>query len=143
MRDRVETEMNRVSGEPGTGGEAMELSVNMGTDTDLTITGITCRGGPGTMYRIAVSAPHYRDYSFFQLIQENVVNTASDDVEFWVKPGDVREIRAPSFNELPAPLRAILAGADVRREAGGSRLAGRLRRVPVPEAGAATEGLPA
>jgi hypothetical protein len=57
VRDRVEVEMQRVSGEPGTGGEAMELFVNMGSDADLTITGITCRGGPGTMYRIAMSAP--------------------------------------------------------------------------------------
>ena len=111
---RVEIDMQRVSGEPGTGGEAMELSVNMGSDTDLTITGITCRGGPGTMYRITASAPHYRDYSFFQLIQENVVNTASDDVEFWVKPGDVSEIRAPSFDDLPPSLRAILADAEMR-----------------------------
>lgn len=112
--DRVEIEMQRVSGEPGTGGEAMELSVKMGSDTDLTITGITCRGGPGTMYRITASAPHYRDYSFFQLIQENVVNTASDDVEFWVKPGDVSEIRAPSFDDLPPSLRPILADAEMR-----------------------------
>ena len=114
VRDRVEIEMQRVSGEPGTGGEAMELSVKMGSDTDLTITGITCRGGPGTMYRIAVSAPHYRDYSFFQLIQENVVNTASDDVEFWVKPGDVSEIRGPGFDDLPERLRVILTDASMR-----------------------------
>jgi hypothetical protein len=44
--DRVEVSLQRMSGEPGTGGEAMELSMNMGSDTDLTITGITCRGGP-------------------------------------------------------------------------------------------------
>jgi hypothetical protein len=111
--DRVEIEMKRIQGEPGTGGEPMELSANMGSDTDLTITGITCRGGPGTIYRMAVSAPHYRDYSFFQLIQENIVNTASDDVELWVKPGDVSEIRAPSFDALPPHLRAILADADM------------------------------
>jgi hypothetical protein len=113
VRSRVEIEMHRVSGEPGTGGEAMEVSVNMGSDTDLTITGITCRGGPGTIYRIVVSASHYRDYSFFQLIRENVVNTASDDVEFWVKPGDVSEIRASGFAGLPEHLRAILTDADM------------------------------
>lgn len=114
VRDRVEIEMHRVSGEPGTGGEAMELSVNMGPATDLTITGITCRGGPGTIYRIVVSAPHYRDYSFFQLIRENVSNTASDDVEFWVKPGDVSEIRAPAFADLPERLRTILTDANMQ-----------------------------
>jgi hypothetical protein len=113
VRDPVEVELRRVSGEPGTGGEAMELSVKMGLDTDLTITGITCRGGPGTMYRISVSAPHYRDYRFFQLIRDSVVNTASDDVEFWVKPGDVRDIRAPKFDDLPVGVGTILADAEM------------------------------
>lgn len=114
VRDRVEIEMKPMSGEPGTGGEGLELSTNMGADTDLTITGVTCRGGPGTIYRMSLSAPHYRDYSFFQLVQENVVNTSSDDVEFWVKPGNVREIRAPKFDDLPTRLRTILADADMR-----------------------------
>jgi hypothetical protein len=111
LHGRVEIEMNRVSGEPGTGGEAMELSVDLGSDTDLTITGITCRGGPGTMYRIGVSASHFRDYSFFQSIKENTVNTAADDVALWVKAGDVRGIRAPEFANLPERLRSILSGA--------------------------------
>ncbi|MFN0164931.1 MAG: hypothetical protein ACKV22_00750 [Bryobacteraceae bacterium] len=114
LRDRVDIGLKPLTGESGTGGEAMKLSVKLGSETDLTITGITCRGGPGTMYRMVVSAPHYRDYSFFQLIRENVVNTASDDVEFWVKPGDVREIREPGFDDLPEHLQAILADADVR-----------------------------
>jgi len=113
VRGRVEVDMKPLSGEPGTGGEAMELSVALGSDIDLNITGITCRGGPGTLYRITASAPHYRDYSFFQSIQENVVNTASDDVEFWVKPGDVRDIRAPGFEDLPERLQTILTGADI------------------------------
>jgi hypothetical protein len=94
----------------------MGLSVNMGSASDLTITGITCRGGPGTMYRISVSTPHFRRYSFFQLIRENRDNTASDDVGFWVKPADVTEIRAPGFDDLPARLRTVLAGADMRAE---------------------------
>ncbi len=114
VRDRVEIAMKPVTGDPGAGGDAMELSVNMGTAEDLTITGITCRGGPGTMYRITLWAPHYRDYAFFQLIRESTVNTASDDVEFWVKPGDVREILAPAFADLPADLQSLLAAADIR-----------------------------
>ncbi len=116
VHDRVEMEFRPLSGEPGTGGDAMELSINMGSATDLTVTGLTCRGGPGTMYRVSVSAPHYRRYGFFQLIRENRVNTGSDDIEFWVKPGDVTEISAPGFDDLPARLRAILAGADMRGE---------------------------
>jgi hypothetical protein len=114
VRGRVEIELSRFSGEPGTGGEPMELSVSLGSSTDLTITGITCRGGPGTIYRLSASAPHYRDYSFFQLIRENIVNTASDDVEFWVKPGDVKDILAPKFDDLAAPFREILTNADMR-----------------------------
>jgi hypothetical protein len=84
-----------------------------GPDPDLTITGITCRGGPGTMYRVLATAPHYRPYGFFQLIREFRNNTASDDVEFWVKPGDVTDIRAPGFNELPPQARRILERAQM------------------------------
>ncbi|MEN6600829.1 MAG: hypothetical protein ABFD86_00325 [Bryobacteraceae bacterium] len=114
VRDRVEMELRPFPGEPGTGGEEMAVSIDMGDAVDLLVTGITCRAGLGTMYRLAVSAPHYRDYSFFQLIQENAVNTASDDVEFWVKPGDVRDLLAPGFDDLAEPVRAILRGADMR-----------------------------
>ena len=114
---RVDIDLKPVSGEPGAGGQAMEVSLDLGTDTDLTITGITCRGGPGTMYRVMVSAEHYRDYSFFQSIREDTVNTASDDVEFWVKPGDVRDIRAADFDGLPDGLRAILSAADMHAAA--------------------------
>ena len=114
VQGRVEVDFSRFPGEAGTGGEAMEVRANLGTDTDLTITGITCRGGPGTIYQVTTSAPHYRDYSFFQLIREKVVTTASDDVQFWVKPGDVKNILAPGFDDLSAPVRAILANADMR-----------------------------
>jgi hypothetical protein len=116
VRSRVEIEFKRVPGEAGAGGEAMELAPNMGAATDLEITGITCRGGPGTLYRVQMRAPHYRVYSFFQLIRENQVNPASDDVEFWVKPGDVKEISAPQFEDLPAHLRTILSDAQMVAE---------------------------
>jgi hypothetical protein len=43
MRDKVEIEFGRFSGELGTGGEALQASFKTGTDTDATITGITCR----------------------------------------------------------------------------------------------------
>lgn len=90
------------------------MSVSLaGPDRDLTITDITCRGGPGTMYRVLATAPHYRPYGFFQLIQEDRNNTASDDVEFWVKPGDVTDIRAPVFEDLPAQARRILQRAQM------------------------------
>jgi hypothetical protein len=77
----IDIELTRVSGEPGTGGETMHVSL-VGPDADLTITGLTCRGGPGTMYEVFAEAEHYRPYAFFQLVQEDRNNTASDDVEF-------------------------------------------------------------
>jgi hypothetical protein len=113
VRSRVEIDLKRESGESGTGGDVMKVSINMGTATDLTITGITCRGGPGTMYRVTATMPHHRPYSFFQLIREATDNSPSDDIEFWVKPGDVKKIDAPGFGALDARLQKILNDADM------------------------------
>ena len=65
------------------------------------------------MYRVFAEAEHYRRYGFFQLIREDRVNTASDAVEFWVKPGDVQDIKAPTFDNLSANARRILNGAEM------------------------------
>lgn len=116
VRERVTVELQRFSGQAGTGGENMEVTASLGGATDLHITGITCRGGPGTMYVVTASIPHHRLYRFHQLIQENRVNTASDDVAFWVKPGDVRDIRGPAFGDLAAGAQAILSTAAMVRE---------------------------
>jgi hypothetical protein len=113
VRGRIEIELRRFAGEPGTGGEPAEV-VSSGGVTDLTITGIACRGGPGTLYKISASAEHFRTYTFFQLIQESRDNTASDDVEFWVKPGDVTGIRAPVFANLFEKVRLLLESATMR-----------------------------
>lgn len=106
----IDIELTRVSGEPGTGGETMHVSL-VGPDADLTVTGITCRGGPGTMYRVLAEADHYRPYAFFQLVQEDRNNTASDDVEFWVKPDHVTDIRAKGFDDLSKDIRRIMEEA--------------------------------
>jgi hypothetical protein len=108
----IEIDLNRMSGAPGAGGEALTVSL-AGPAEELTITAITCREGPGTMYRVLAATDHYRSYGFFQLIQENRNNTASDDVEFWVKPGDVADIRAPKFDDLPAAAKRILREAEM------------------------------
>ncbi len=112
VKGRINISLTRVPGEPGAGGESLKVSVS-GSVTDLTITGITCRTGPGTMYKVVATAPHFRPYAFFQLIQEDRDNTASDDVEFWVKPGDVTSIQAPSFDQLPERVRAMLDTASM------------------------------
>jgi len=111
VRD-ISIELSRFSGEPGTGGETMHVTL-AGPDPDLTINRITCRGGIGTMYKVFAEAEHYRPYGFFQRIQEDRINTASDDVEFWVKPGDVKDIKAPAFDSLSVRARKILNDADM------------------------------
>jgi len=108
----ISVEFQRFSGEPGTGGQTMHVTL-AGPDPDLLINGITCRGGIGTMYQVFAEAEHYRRYGFFQRIQEDRVNTASDAVEFWVKPGDVRDINAPTFDDLSARARKILNDAEM------------------------------
>ena len=108
----ISVEFQRFPGEPGTGGGTHHVTL-AGPDPDLLVNGITCRGGIGTMYRVFAEAEHYRRYGFFQRIQEDRVNTASDAVEFWVKPGDVRDIKAPAFDDLSARARKILNDAEM------------------------------
>lgn len=112
VRGRVDIDLKRVSGSPGAGGENMEVSV-AGPVGVLTITGIACQTGPGTMYEVRASLSHYRKYAFFQLIQEDRDNTASDDVEFWVKPGEVNDIQAPTFASLPPIVQTMLNQATM------------------------------
>jgi hypothetical protein len=109
---RVDIDLKRVSGSPGAGGENMEVRV-AGPVGLLTITGIACQTGPGSMYEVRASMSHYRKYAFFQLIQEDRDNTASDDVEFWVKPGDVKDIQAPTLANLPPTVQAMLSQATM------------------------------
>jgi hypothetical protein len=109
---RIEIGLTRMPGEPGTGGQNAEV-VSTGSVTDLTITGIACRGGPGTLYKVSASAEHFRRYTFIQLIAEDRDNTATDDVELWVKPGDVGGIRAPAFDELPRQVQTMLQTAGM------------------------------
>jgi hypothetical protein len=111
-RGRVDVDLKRVSGSAGAGGENMVVSV-AGPVGRLTITGIACQTGPGTMYEVRASTPNYRKYAFFQLIQEDRDNPASDDVEFWVKPGDVANIQAPALANLPSTVQAMLNQATM------------------------------
>jgi len=67
LNAKVELGFQRMSGDLGVGGEGMEAFIKMGSETDAIISNLACRGGPGTMYRLWASVPHYRDYSFFQL----------------------------------------------------------------------------
>lgn len=113
---KVEIEFMPLSGPLGLGGEPMRVSFHAGSETDFLITGLPCRGGPGTTYRVEATLANHRTYSFFQSIQEGIANSASDDIEFWVRPGDVRDIRVASFAALPVEVQAILGTADMRAE---------------------------
>jgi len=108
----VTVDLEPVSGEPGSGGEPLTVTLAKKA-SDLTITGVTCRGGPGTMYKVVARVDHFRPYAFFQSIKADRTNTASDDVEFWVKPGDVEDISSPSFTTLPPLARTILGAATM------------------------------
>ena len=111
INSRLDFDLQPFTGDLGTSGDSMSGHVQMGAATELSITGISCRGGPGTMYRLLATAPHYRPYSFFQLIREGVPNQAADDIEFWVSPADVTGILAPEFSELSPHLQEILTNA--------------------------------
>lgn len=108
----VTVDLEPVTGEPGTGGERLTVTL-ASKEADLTITGVTCREGPGTMYKVVARVKHFRPYAFFQLIKADRTNTASDDVEFWVKPGDVEDISAPPFAKLPPLARTLLDAATM------------------------------
>lgn len=117
LGNRVELDFERFSGDLGAGGDSMQVSLDTGSAKNFRITGLPCRGGPGTMYRVQASTSHYRTYSFFQSIRENLANPAADDIEFWVKPGDVRDVRTVSFNTLPDQVQTILTNAEMRVQA--------------------------
>lgn len=108
MVSGITLDLQPVGGEPGTGGEPR--TVNVGKVQDLTVTGIPCRDGIGTLYKVIAFAPHYRPYGYFQLIKPGK-NPAADDVEFWVKPGDVKKIGAPAFGDLSTQAQGILSSA--------------------------------
>jgi hypothetical protein len=110
---QVDLDIERFSGDLGTGGDSMQVSLDARLAKNFQITGLPCRGGPGTMYRVEASAPHFRTYSFFQSIQEDLANPAADDIEFWIKPGDVKDIRAVPFPGLPDKVQNILADAQM------------------------------
>lgn len=111
----IDMEFTRFSGETGTGGASSTVTSPRGV-IDLTVGRIACRGGVGTLYRVAASTEHFKRYQFIQQIREARVNPASDDVELWVKPDHVRDIKAPSFDSLPPRARSILDAAAMIQE---------------------------
>lgn len=124
LRSKVEIDLKPVDGDTGAGGTHMGVGVNMGKSTDLHITGIECRGGVATSYGVLVQAPHRKPYRFFQPIREDRVNPASDDVELWIEPNEVKNITAPVFDDLKPRLRKILNSASMVASSGLAGLQG-------------------
>lgn len=107
----VEIDLEPLSAPGGTGGVGMTASAAMGGATDLNLTGIECIGGIGTRYMVTVRAKHYCPYSFFQTVIADQSTPASDQVELWVDPSAVKNIKAPAFDDLAPRLQRILESA--------------------------------
>jgi len=116
LNEKVELYFERMSGDSGAGGENMEVSMNMNSATDAIVSELPCRGGIGTMYRVMASTPHHREYSYFQRIVEDTVNGGTDDIEFWVKPGEISDIDALAFQQLPDKIQQILNAAQMTED---------------------------
>ena len=107
----IDIKLSRFAGEPGTGGETMHVALAGPIQADDHRHYMS--GRRRNHVQDVADAEHYRPYAFFQLILEDRVNTASDLVEFWVHPGDVKDIKAPTFADLSARARRILEKAEM------------------------------
>lgn len=100
--------------EPGSpGGFAMSTGdVDLDGAAELTVDNVECRGGPGTLYRVAVNSAKYKTYSFFQMMMEDRVNKSPDNgIRLVVNPAKVKDITAPTFAKLASKLQSYLGGA--------------------------------
>jgi len=97
------------------GGTVMEVNFPTAEETDFIVEKLQCRGGPGTLYRVAISTKNFRIYSFFQLILAERINSPSESpVRLMAKPKRVKDIAAPVFSALDPSLRAFLNAARIQ-----------------------------
>lgn len=71
----------------------------------LTLTGIAC--SPAALYRVRVAPSRYRARQIFAPVEEG--RTSRRRLMFPVNPGRVRDIQAPAWEALPAPLARLVA----------------------------------
>lgn len=89
-----------------TGGDHMDVQFPANGATHFTISNLSCRPGPGTLYQVTIQADKYRPYSFFQLIHADATAQSHDnEIGLAVVPNKVRGIIPPP---VPAALQAIL-----------------------------------
>jgi hypothetical protein len=74
---------------------------------ELTLTGIACE--PQRLYLVTVSPTCYRSRHAFIALKRG--RTVTQKLVFPVKPGKVRRIHVPPYDELPAPLRSVVGSS--------------------------------
>lgn len=108
------------------GGAYMQAVFDSPGATEFVVSEIECRGGPGTLYEVWVTARNFRPYGFFQMIVEDRVNKPSDNkARLVVDQKRVKDISAPAFTGLHPKLREFLEAAEMLEvEPGDKDLAG-------------------
>ena len=108
------------AGSPG--GAAMEAVFPSTGATRFIVEDLPCRGGPGTLYRVRITQRNFSPYAFFQLIRDGRRNTPSDThIRLVANHRRVKDIDAPAFSGLKAPLRRFLETAAMRALEDGDR----------------------
>lgn len=92
----------------------MTVDLTTPGETEFVVGNLECRGGPGTLYTVQVSARNYRTFGFVQMLMEERINTPTESpIRLVVNPKRVTGIIAPDFPGLPAALRTFLSGASM------------------------------
>lgn len=96
----------------GAGGARAEVHAGESAAAGMTVRGIECLGGTGTLYQVTAGARNHRPYSFFQRMIAGEKNTPSDGRILLVADvKKVKSIAAPAFATLPAAVRGMVGGA--------------------------------
>lgn len=94
------------------GGASVSARFTGLAETDFTVEGIPCRGGPGTLYRVDVEAANFRRFAFFQTISEGGANKPPEShFRLVADPKKVKDIHAPDFARLPPAAQDSLSAA--------------------------------
>ncbi|NWF82876.1 MAG: hypothetical protein HXY18_03500 [Bryobacteraceae bacterium] len=94
------------------GGEKAKVDAGQSARSEITVNGISCLGGSGTLYQVTAGAPHFRPYSFFQRMIAGAKNTPSDGRVLLVT--DVKKVKgiaAPAFGSLAAAVRNVVGSS--------------------------------
>jgi len=118
---RLDMDFDPASG--SVGGASSNVSFTLTGATDLTVSNLSARGGPGTRYEVRLDHSHFKTYAFFQVIVEKITSQAADfPIRLVVNPSAVRDIDAPGFDDLPKTLREFLR--DARMQIGDKKFEG-------------------